>query len=94
MRKERPADCSRPKFIHGRRTGLTAFAIAAALAVLGPPAAAQAGSGQLQVKAMTYNLFQGSELTDAIAAAAPAQLLAAVATDYGQVQATNFPDRA
>ena len=80
---------------HGRRTCLAAFAVAAALAMFGAPAAAHAaGSSQLQVTAMTYNLFQGSELTDAIAATTPAQLLAAVATDYGQVQATSFPERA
>lgn len=64
------------------------------LAALGVPARAQAGSGQLQVTAMTYNRSRGSELTDAIAAATLSQLLAAVATDYGQVQATNFPERA
>jgi endonuclease/exonuclease/phosphatase (EEP) superfamily protein YafD len=75
----------------GRRRGVAAVAVALALSALGVPAAAQAGTGQLQVTAMTYNLFQGSELTDAIA---PAQLLAAVAKDYGQVQATNFPERA
>jgi endonuclease/exonuclease/phosphatase family protein len=79
---------------HGRRRGLGVFAIALVLAALRVPATAQAGSGQLQVTAMTYNLFQGSELTDAIAATTPAQLLAAVATDYGQGQATNFPERA
>jgi endonuclease/exonuclease/phosphatase (EEP) superfamily protein YafD len=63
--------------------------------MIGVPAAAQAAnSGQLQITAMTYNLFQGSELTDAISATTPAQLLAAVAKDYGQVQATNFPERA
>jgi len=77
----------------GRRY-FAAFASAAVLAALGAPAAAQAGSGQLQVTAMSYNLFQGSELTDAASATTPAQLLAAVATDYGQVQATNFPERA
>ena len=77
-----------------RRRGFAAVAIALALSALGAPAAARADSGQLQITAMTYNLFQGSELTDAIAATTPAQLLAAVATDYGQVQATNFPERA
>src|SRR5690242_4087487 len=56
--------------------GLAAFAIALVLAALGGAAAAQAGSGQLPVTALTYNLFQGSELTDAIAAVTPSQLLA------------------
>jgi endonuclease/exonuclease/phosphatase (EEP) superfamily protein YafD len=74
---------------------LTWFAIACAASVIALPAAAQASSSnQLQITAMTYNLFQGSELTDAISATTPAQLLAAVAKDYGQVQATNFPERA
>jgi hypothetical protein len=43
---------------------------------------------------MTYNLFQGSELTEASNATTPAQFLAAVAEDYGEVQATDFPERA
>jgi len=38
-----------------------------------------------------YNLFQGTELTEALSATTPQQLLAAVATDFGQVQKTNFP---
>jgi hypothetical protein len=64
------------------------------MSAIGIPAAAQADNSQLQITAMTYNLFQGSELTDAISATTPTQLLAAVAKDYGQVQATNFPERA
>jgi endonuclease/exonuclease/phosphatase family metal-dependent hydrolase len=92
MRQDHSTFHAPPRCI--RRRGFAAFAIALVLAALGAPAAAQAGSGQLQLTAMTYNLFQGSELTDAIAATTPAQLLAAVATDYGQVQATNFPERA
>jgi len=63
--------------------------------VIGLPSAARAASGnQLQITAMTYNLFQGSELTEAISAATPAQFLAVVAEDYGEVQRTNFPERA
>src|SRR5690348_11366965 len=92
MRHERSAFRSRPR--HGRRCGFVSFAIAFAMAAIGLPAAAQADSGQLQLTAMTYNLFQGSELTDAISATTPAALLAAVAKDFGQVQATNFPERA
>ncbi|SRR5260370_242825 len=79
---------------HGRRYGFAALAIALAMSAIGVPAAAQADNSQLQITAMTYNLFQGSELTDAISATTPTQLLAAVAKDYGQVQATNFPERA
>ena len=79
---------------HGPRYGFAALAIAVAMLAAGVPAVAQADRSQLQLTAMTYNLFQGSELTDAISATTPAQLLAAVAKDYGQVQATNFPERA
>jgi endonuclease/exonuclease/phosphatase family metal-dependent hydrolase len=56
------------------------------------PGSAQADRGR--VRAMTYNLFQGSELTEAISAKKPAELFAAVATDFGQVQASKFPERA
>ena len=94
MREKRQADWSRPGFLHGRRHGLAAFAIVAGLAVFGAPATAQADSAQLPITAMTYNLFQGTELTEATAATTPSQLLAAVANDYGQVQTTNFPERA
>jgi endonuclease/exonuclease/phosphatase family metal-dependent hydrolase len=63
--------------------------------VVGLPAAAQAASGgQLQITAMTYNLFQGTELTEAARATTPAQFLAAVGQDYGQVQRTDFAQRA
>jgi hypothetical protein len=65
-------------------------AISAAIAMIALPSAAQAGSGnQLQVTAMTYNLFQGSELTEASSATTPAQFLAAVAADYSEVQKTD-----
>jgi endonuclease/exonuclease/phosphatase (EEP) superfamily protein YafD len=65
------------------------------MSVAGLPAAAQAASSnQLRITAMTYNLFQGSELTEAINATTPAQFLAAVAADYGEVQTTDFPERA
>jgi endonuclease/exonuclease/phosphatase (EEP) superfamily protein YafD len=92
MRQERSTFRSRRRV---RRYGFVSFAIALAMSVIGLPMAAQAvNSNQLQVTAMTYNLFQGSELTDAISATTPAQLLAAVAKDYGEVQETNFPERA
>jgi endonuclease/exonuclease/phosphatase family metal-dependent hydrolase len=54
----------------------------------------QGENGQGGVTAMSYNLFQGSELTEAISAKSPGELLAAVATDFGQVQASKFPERA
>ena len=78
-----------------RRYGFITFAIALVMPVIGLASAAQAASSnQLQITAMTYNLFQGSELTEAINATTPAQFLAAVAEDYGEVQRTNFPERA
>ena len=78
-----------------RRYGFVSLAFALVSAVIGLPTAARAASGnQLQITAMTYNLFQGSELTEAISAATPAQFLAAVAADYGEVQRTDFPQRA
>ena len=78
-----------------RRHGFITFAIALVMPVIGLASAAQAASSnQLQITAMTYNLFQGSELTEAINATTPAQFLAAVAEDYGEVQRTNFPERA
>ena len=92
MRHERSTFRSRRR--HGGRYGFVLFAVALAVSAIGLPAAAQADSGQLQITAMTYNLFQGSELTDAISATTPAALPAAVANDFGQVQATNFPERA
>ena len=93
MRQEYSAFCPLPGRI--RRYGFASLAIALVIAVIGLPAAAQAASSnQLQITAMTYNLFQGTELTEAISAATPAQFLAAVAADYGEVQRTDFPERA
>ncbi len=90
MRQERSALRSSPARI--RRYGLVSFAVALAVSVIGLPAAAQAASGhQLRITAMTYNLFQGTELTEASSATTPAQFLAAVAADYGEVQTTDFP---
>ena len=78
-----------------RRGGFASVAISAVIAMITLPSAAQAASGNhLQVTAMTYNLFQGSELTEASSATTPAQFLAAVAADYGEVQKTDFPERA
>jgi endonuclease/exonuclease/phosphatase family metal-dependent hydrolase len=90
---------------HGRaiglRYGLIAVAVvvtvAAALATaaigLSSPAGRAHGS-RLQISAMTYNLFQGSELTNSASATTLAALLAAIPKDYAEVQATDFPQRA
>ncbi len=43
---------------------------------------------------MTYNIYQGTELLDVIAATTPTQFIVAVATDYGHQVANNFPERA
>jgi endonuclease/exonuclease/phosphatase (EEP) superfamily protein YafD len=78
-----------------RRYGFISLAIALVVAVIVLPSAAQAATGsQLRITAMTYNLFQGTELTEASSATTPAQFLAAVAEDYGEVQRTDFLQRA
>jgi hypothetical protein len=46
------------------------------------------------ITVMTQNLYQGTELEHAIAATNVQQLLAGVATDYSNVIATSFPQRA
>ena len=93
MRQGRSAFGSFPGRI--RRCRFAWFAVALVMPVLGLPAAAQAASGsQLQITAMTYNLFQGTELTEAASATTPAQFLAAVGEDYGEVQRTDFAQRA
>jgi endonuclease/exonuclease/phosphatase family metal-dependent hydrolase len=93
---------SRRRRAVGLRYGLISFAVAlttAAVALatasigLSVPAARAHGS-RLQISAMTYNLFQGTELTNTARARTLAALLAAVPEDYGQVQATDFPERA
>src|SRR5207245_4253993 len=45
-------------------------------------------------KVMTYNIYQGTELLDVIAATTPTQFVLAVSTDYGHQVANNFPERA
>ena len=76
MRQKHSASYLLPRRI--RRYGFITFAIALVMPVIGLAPAARAASGnQLQITAMTYNLFQGSELTEASSAATPAQFLAA-----------------
>ena len=66
----------------------------AVFAIAAPGSAQPEQNGQGGVTAATYNLFQGSELTEAISAKSPAELVVAVATDYGQMVASKFPERA
>jgi hypothetical protein len=46
------------------------------------------------VTVATYNIYQGTELEHVLAAQTPLQLAIGVATDYANVIATNFPERA
>jgi Endonuclease/Exonuclease/phosphatase family len=75
------------------RSVLLCVALIAAFSI-GASGTARAENGQGGVTAMTQNLFQGSELTEAISAKSPGELLAGVATDFAQVQASKFPERA
>jgi endonuclease/exonuclease/phosphatase family metal-dependent hydrolase len=77
-----------------RSGGLVALTVVVAAFAVGVQSVARADSDRLHLTAMTYNLFQGSELSDAISATTPGQLLAAVAEDYGQVVTTDFQQRA
>ncbi len=43
---------------------------------------------------LTYNIYQGTELEHALAATDPISFATGVATDYANVVATNFPERA
>ena len=88
---------------HGRaiglRFGLIAVAVAVAVALASAAVGLSASAGRahgsrLQISAMTYNLFQGTELTHTARASTLAALLAAVPEDYGQVRASDFPERA
>jgi endonuclease/exonuclease/phosphatase family metal-dependent hydrolase len=73
---------------------LLSVALIALFAIAAPGSAQAEQNGQGGVTAATYNLFQGSELTEAITAKSPEELFVAVATDYGQVVASKFPERA
>lgn len=85
---------SRGLSIRFRSWGLVALSVVVATFAIGVEAVARADSSRLHLTAMTYNLFQGSELSDAISATTPSQLVAAVAKDYGEVVATDFAERA
>src|SRR5260370_34348606 len=74
---------------------IVAAALVAAISALGTmgPGAVSADS-ERAITVMTQNLYQGTELEHVVAAKTQQQLLLGVATDYGNVIATNFPERA
>jgi hypothetical protein len=95
MIQQRFADLRRRRLTSRRRRLVVLLSVTLiATFSIGASGTARAENGQGGVTAMTYNLFQGSELTEAISAKSPGELLAAVATDFGQVQASKFPERA
>jgi hypothetical protein len=71
------------------RAALAATLVVAASTLT--PVAASAKPATLRV--MTYNLYQGSELTHSINAGSISALPAAVAADWADVQASNIPAR-
>src|SRR5690348_1704979 len=73
---------------------LVALSAVVATFTMGIQSVAWADSNRLHLTAMTYNLFQGSELSDVISATTPLALVEAVAQDYDEVVKTNFPERA
>jgi endonuclease/exonuclease/phosphatase (EEP) superfamily protein YafD len=66
--------------------------LALAIAALTVPATASAAK-PTPLRVMTYNLYQGSELTHTLAAGSIAALPAAVAADFNDVQASDIPAR-
>ena len=76
------------------RGAITAAVAAIALSIAaGVPATAAASKPQ-PVTVMTYNVFQGSELSHVLGAKTLAQLGPAVAADYENVIRSNIPERA
>jgi Endonuclease/Exonuclease/phosphatase family len=76
------------------RRAITGAAVTVALSIaLGVPAAAAASKPQ-PVTVMSYNIFQGSELSHTLSASSLAALPPAVAADYANVIASNIPARA
>src|SRR4051794_32912760 len=65
--------------------------VVASLAGTGP---ATAGSEPRELTVMTQNLYQGTELEHVLAAQTQEQFALGVATDYANVIATNFKERA
>ena len=66
----------------------------ASLFLLALPGNVAHAGNKPELRVMTRNLYLGSSLTSAIIAADPTEFLVAVATIYGTVQFTNFPERA
>jgi len=81
-----------------RSVRICAAAVTAAALAVGAPSAASAGGsgeGKRDVTVMTQNLYLGSSLDAALVPGiTPEQFVAAVASIYGTVVATNFPLRA
>lgn len=96
MTKQHSARRRPGSLVPGRRWRLVLVLgwLIAMFAIAAPGSAQAEQNGQGGVTAMTYNLFQGSELTEAINAKSPGELVVAVATDFGQVVASKFPERA
>jgi hypothetical protein len=76
-----------------RRAIAGAVAAVAVSITVGVPAAAGASRSQ-PVRVMSYNIFQGSELSHTLSAPSLAALPVAVAADYANVIASNIPARA
>lgn len=79
--------------LHNFTRRLGVVALLAAVFAVGAPSIAQA-KDKRELKVMTQNLYLGSDLAPAITATNPTQFLIGVATIYGTVQFTDFPDRA
>jgi endonuclease/exonuclease/phosphatase family metal-dependent hydrolase len=77
------------------RARLVAFAgVAAGLAAMLAPVAAQAAPPEGRVKVMSRNIYLGSDLTGALAATTPTELAVAAQDIWGTVDVTEFPNRA
>src|SRR4051812_22952447 len=68
-------------------------ALMIALALMSGPATAQPNHKRLATL-MTYNIYQGTELEHVLAATDLSSFIAGVTTDYANVIATSFPERA
>jgi hypothetical protein len=81
----------RPGRIRVRLLVALVIGVIVPLAGTGP---ATAASEPHELTVMTQNLYQGTELEHVLAAQTPEQFAAGVATDYANVIATNFKERA
>jgi endonuclease/exonuclease/phosphatase family metal-dependent hydrolase len=71
----------------------SAFLVAATAAALTTGSAMARDSNPTGITVMTQNMFQGTELGEVIAAHDVPSFLAAVTTDFQQVQASRIPER-